>query len=120
MAILGICEVELEHAFTIGIITEAVDGVVGWDLALEKNVSDLDRVWQAVFVRFASVVCLVALFEQDGFGFASRRRMRDRFGAGSPVGVEEGLAVGGCGAGEVLVGSVARERRGRNKNEIIR
>ena len=58
----------------------------------------------------ASVVCLVALFEQDGFGVASRRRKWERFYAGCAAGVEEELADAACGAGVVLVGGVARER----------
>ncbi len=90
--ILGMCEVALEHAFASGIIREAIFGVDGWDRALEQNVSDLDRFWQAVFARFASVFSLFALFELDGFGLASRRRIWERFGAGCEVSVEEALA----------------------------
>ncbi len=73
VVIMGVGELAVEHAFASGIITEAVDGVVSWDLALEQNVSDLDRLWQAVFARFASIVSLVALFAHVGFGFGSRR-----------------------------------------------
>ena len=100
-------EVALEHAFASGIIREALDCVVGWYLALEQNVSDLDRFWQAVFARFASVVFLVALFEQDGFGFASGLRMWERFCFGCAHEVVVDVA---CVKGGVLTRGGARMR----------
>ncbi len=108
---MGVCEVALEHAFASGIITEAVDSVVSWELALEQNVSDLDRLWQAVFARFASVVCLLALFEQDCFGFASWRRSCERFLVGCAGGVKEELADAANGAGGMLIRGIAIERK---------
>ena len=93
MAIVGICELALEHA-----------------LGISGPVSDLDRDGTAFFGIFGSAFCLFALVEQDGFGLASRRRTCERFGADCAAGIEEVLADAGCGAGGVLIGSVALER----------
>ena len=65
MAIVEVSEVALDPALGIGIISEAVDGVEFWELALKQTVSDLHQLWQEFLELFADLVFLVEL---DGFG----------------------------------------------------
>ena len=64
VAIVEVSEVALEPALGIAIVSEAVDGVEFWELALEQTVSNFDRLWQEFLELFADSVFLV---EPAGF-----------------------------------------------------